>query len=127
MKLLRRPHTGALDAGWESQPTNLKNPLTRGFIGGVYDGRFLYLSPYPVGTQNVFYARYDTTLLLSDASAWDVVAGAALGIPATRSWGAVFDGQYVYYTSYAGLGTDGNVFARFKAYDTKIPVPPICR
>jgi len=127
VKLIRRPLNGALDAGWESQATNIKNPLTRGFIGGVFDGRFLYLSPYPVGTQNVIYTRYDTTIALADPAAWDVVAGAALGIPANRSWGAVFDGQYVYYTSYAALDNGGATFARFKAYDYKVPLPPTCR
>ncbi|MBX3230904.1 MAG: hypothetical protein KIT84_36205 [Labilithrix sp.] len=129
VKLLRRPHTGALDAGWESQPTNVKNPLTRGFIGGAYDGRFLYLAPYPVGTQNTIFTRFDTQGGLADPASWDIVVGAALAIPSTRYWGAVFDGQYVYYPAYAALGAEQQpTFVRFKAYDQKIPVPPAgCR
>lgn len=125
-RVFRRPLEGALDAGWEGQPTNGKNPLTRGFIGGVYDGRYIYFSPYPAPTTTVIFARYDTTLGFNDANAWDIAAGAAMGIPANRYWGAVFDGQYVYYSAYVGLGNEPPTFARFKAFDTKMPVPPAC-
>lgn len=126
-RILRKPLDGALDAGWEGQPTNTKNPLARGFIGGAWDGRYLYFAPYPAPTTTVIFERYDTTLGFTDSNSWDVAAGAALGIPANRYWGAAFDGQYVYYSSYSALGNEKTAFARFKAWDTPIAVPPICR
>jgi hypothetical protein len=126
-RILRKPVEGALDAGWESQPTNTKNPLARGNVGGTYDGRFVYFAPYPAPTTTVIFERYDTQGGFNDPNAWDVAAGAALGIPANRYWGAVFDGQYVYYSSYTPLGNEKAAFARFKAWDTPIAVPPACR
>lgn len=127
VQVLRKAIGGELDAGWERQPTNLKNPLARGFVGGTYDGRFVYFAPYPAPTTTAVFARYDTTLGFNDPNAWDIAAGAALGIPSNRYWGAMFDGQYVYYPSYTALGGEPSAFARFKAYDTKIAVPPTCR
>lgn len=126
VRVLRRPLDGALDAGWESQPTNAKNPLTRGFVGGAFDGRFVYFAPYPAPTTTSFFARFDTTLGFHDDGAWDIAAGAALGVPANRYWGAVFDGQYVYYSSFTALGNEVPAFARFKAYDAPIALPPVC-
>lgn len=127
VRVLRKPFAGNLDAGWESEPTNVKNPLTRGFLGGAWDGRYLYFAPYPTPTTTVIFSRYDTQGGFTDDAAWSVAAGAALGIPSNRFWGAVFDGQYVYYPSYVGLNAETPTFARFKAYDQKIAVPAQCR
>jgi hypothetical protein len=127
LHIARKPVEGSLDAGWEMQPTNVKNALARGYIGGTFDGRFLYFSPYPAPTTVVIFNRYDTTLAFDDPNAWDVAAGAALAIPGNRHWGAVFDGQYVYYPSYSAFSGEQPAFARFKAYDSKIAVPPVCR
>jgi hypothetical protein len=127
LHVMRKPIDGALDGGWEMQATNVKNALARGNVGGVFDGRFLYFAPYPAPTTTVIFTRYDTTLGFNDPAAWDIAAGAALALPGNRYWGAVFDGQYVYYPSYTPFSGEKPAFARFKAYDSKIPVPPICR
>lgn len=127
IRVFRKPLDGPLDAGWEGHPTNGKNPLTRGFLGGAYDGRWIYFAPYPAPTTTVIFARYDTTLGFDDTNAWEITAGAALGIPANRYWGAAFDGQYVYYAPYVGLGNEAPTFVRFKAFDTPTAVPPVCR
>ena len=123
VQILRRPFAGNLDAGWEAQPTNVKNPLTRGFVGGAFDGRYVYFAPYPTPSTTVIFSRYDTTLAFGDETAWTIAAGDALAIPSNRFWGAVFDGQYVYFPSNTPLNGETPTFARFKAYDTKIAVP----
>lgn len=126
-QVLRKPIGGDLDAGWERQPTNVKNPLARGFIGGAFDGRFVYFAPFPAPAPTSFFERYDTTLGFNDPNAWDVAPSASVGVPSNRYRGAIFDGQYVYYASNDARGGEPAAFARFKAYDTKIAVPPACR
>jgi hypothetical protein len=88
-----------------------------GYLGGQFDGRYVYLSPHMSGV--VF--RWDTTLPFNAASSWEAFNLTTLNPGASGFFGTAFDGQYVYFS--ANVGT---IMARFKARDrvgTLTPVP----
>jgi len=101
---------------WSVFHTATINPNAKGFWGGVFDGRFLYLAPY-TNTGNAsdgVVARYDTQG--SFTTAWDTFDTTAVNAGAQGFTGAIFDGHYVYFVPYvnASAAPDG-VVAR---YDT---------
>src|SRR5205814_2266100 len=76
--------------------------LTRGYVGGVFDGRYIYMSPYYNGTAfDGTVLRYDTQSGFTTSSSWHAyVAGATSGLNTKGYGGAVFDGRYVYFVPY---------------------------
>jgi hypothetical protein len=67
-----------------------------GFAGAVFDGRYIYFSPWYGST----VARFDTQGDFSDPAAWTQLDLAGLDATATRFSGGVFDGRYVYFVPY---------------------------
>ena len=70
-----------------------------GFVGGVFDGRYIYFSPWYGST----VARFDTQGDFADAAAWTQFDLSGLDATATRFSGGVFDGHYVYFVPYGDL------------------------
>ena len=68
-----------------------------GYYSGVFDGRYVYFSPYNNGTDyHGEVLRYDTEGAFDSASSWSVFdAEAAFGSGARAFVGAFFDGRYV--------------------------------
>jgi hypothetical protein len=92
-----------------------------GFIGGAFDGRYVYFSPNNDGT----VLRFDTTGSFGNAVSWSTFDTTTVDNDTGRFKGATFDGRYVYfvpeqyysYTDDAGSHSGyGGVLARF---DTK--------
>lgn len=83
------------------------------FLGGGFDGRYLYLVP---GSSSPFL-RYDTQAAFEAAGSWESVFLNRVAPDASRYSGATFDGQYV-YLSPGGFGPA----LRFDARDAA-PVP----
>jgi len=78
--------------------------LHDGYIGGVFDGRYVYFVPCYGGDEVL---RYDTSASFFNPAAW-VTANPAdygAGTPPLRYWGAVFDNDYLYFVPVA----DGEV------------------
>jgi hypothetical protein len=97
------------------------DPGAEGFVGAVFDGRYIYFAPNR--TQSALYeglvARYDTQAGLTDKSSWATFDT----LPAGPTWGAcdfkgaVFDGRYVYLVPNLLDGNGGHgLLAR---YDTQ--------
>jgi hypothetical protein len=84
----------------------------KGFFGGAFDGRYVYLAPYfngaaPLGK----VARYDTHAEFAVAAAWSSFDTARLVDAGAGGYsGALFDGRYVYFVPFAG-----SVVVRFDA------------
>jgi antitoxin component YwqK of YwqJK toxin-antitoxin module len=96
----------------------LNNVNYKGFLGAVFDGRYIYLVPYNNGAVDGFTARYDTQGAFTDAASWtgvDLTSLGTLGAKFKGFEGGVFDGRYVYYVPYSNGAIDGYV-AR---YDTQ--------
>jgi hypothetical protein len=103
---------------WATQDVAAFSGNAKGYLGGAFDTRYVYLAPYYNGTSyHGLVARYDTTQpwgVPGSYSYFDVstVNGAARGF-----YGAAFDGRYVYFIPHYNGAYDG-VVAR---YDTTQP------
>jgi hypothetical protein len=71
--------------------------LAEGFVGAVFDGRFVYFVPYMVlGQLNGLIVRFDTRLGFNDKGSWEAVDLGPQSTGRVGFAGGVFDGQYVY-------------------------------
>ena len=98
---------------------------TKGYLGSVFDGRYVYFSPQANATtrkngttRHGIVLRYDTHKPYSDEIAWNAYdAGETDGMSARGFYGAVFDGRYVYFIP----RTDGSTYhTRFLRYNTSL-------
>ena len=101
----------SFDNGWSVFDASTLDPDAVGFIGGVFDGRYVYFAPFGHST----VARYDTMGGFGCASAWQTYSTTALGT--SGFYGAAFDGENVYF-----VPVESGVVARFHAWDTAMPV-----
>ncbi len=100
------------DAGtWDWFDITAVNGNAKGFSGGAFDGRYLYLA-----ARGNLAARYDTMGAgFEQPASWSVYNLSAVKIPGGFD-GAVFDGRYVYFVPWA-LGTTAvGVVARFDVH-----------
>ncbi|MBU0640429.1 MAG: hypothetical protein KKB50_16315 [Planctomycetes bacterium] len=89
-----------------------------GYSYGVFDGRYVYFSPYHNGSSyHGEVLRYDTTGPFDEAASWITFDAGANGVGDDPDGypGAVFDGRYVYFVPLDnGSGPHGEVLR----YDT---------
>jgi len=93
-------------SAWTTFDVAQLTPNARGFGGGAFDGRYVYLVPeantgttMATGTQlvgNGLLVRYDTTQPFGTASSWRTFDLTNLAPTASWFFGAVFDGRYLY-------------------------------
>jgi len=102
--------------------TSIGVPSNAGFGGGVFDGRYIYLSP---ATGNILnpnsstIVRYDTTGSFNATGSYSTFNIRTIATGLTEYFGAVYDGRYVYFMPYLStLGTDSGSIMR---YDTTLP------
>ncbi len=102
-------------ASWRRRTTTAS-----AFIGGVFDGRYLYLVP----ALNGVVERIDTQAEFASAGASTTFALAPLDAPNHRYRGGVFDGRYVYLVPYgytSGLAGDPKIPGAVVRYDVQAP------
>ena len=89
-----------------------------GYIGGTFDGRYVYFAPYHNGTSNHGEVlRYDTAGSFDDVSSWSTFDAGAHGVGEKYGYaGAVFDGRYVYFV--ANCTSDTSHHGEVRRYDT---------
>ncbi len=89
-----------------------------GFLGAVFDGRYVYFVPSHNGTEHHGEVlRYDTNELFTDPCSWATYDPGANGVGTDPDgyYGAVFDGRHVYFVpNYDGSQHHGEVLR----YDT---------
>ena len=90
-----------------------------GYWGGTFDGRYVYFSPYYnfSVTYHGQVLRYDTTAGFTEPASWEAFDAGSNGVGDDPDgyWGAVYDGQYVYFAPYYN-GTDRS--GEMLRYDT---------
>ncbi|MEM9041320.1 MAG: FG-GAP-like repeat-containing protein, partial [Actinomycetota bacterium] len=91
-----------------------------GFIGGVFDGRYVYFVPYgdSSGQRHGEVLRYDTTASFTTVASWEAFDPGANGVGTDPDGfaGAHFDGRYLYFAPFA---SDGTVYSgEVMRYDT---------
>jgi hypothetical protein len=118
-----RYDTGALfgvAASWQSYDLAANVDATaHGFVGGAFDGRYVYLVPGPGGAAvNTRIARYDIHQPFGAKASWTTFDLATLNAGDNRYADAAFDGRYLYLVPVSSFGS-GSIVAR---YDTTLPV-----
>ncbi|MEK7211188.1 MAG: hypothetical protein AAB731_00985, partial [Patescibacteria group bacterium] len=88
-------------SSWSVYDTTAVNANSKGFAGGVFDGRYVYFVPYVKalgGGTNGQVTRYDTTGSFGSAGSWSVFDTAANVNANSKGFaGGTFDGRYVYF------------------------------
>lgn len=84
-------------ASWSMFDTSTVKSGTNGYVGGTFDGRYVYLVPF---YNNINYdgllTRYDTTMTFTTTTSWSTFDTTTVKPAAAGFVGAVFDGRYVY-------------------------------
>lgn len=94
------------------------NSNAKGYIGGVFDGRYIYFSPHNNGSSySGLVARYDTKDNFNSSSSWTFFDVSTINTNAKGFNGAVFDGRYVYLVPYYTGSAYSGLVAR---YDTTL-------
>ncbi len=89
----------------------------QGYVGGVFDGQFIYFAPHHNGNDmHGEVLRYDTAASFSEVSAWATYDPGANGVgdDPRGYWGAIYDGRYVYFVPYR----NSDYHAEVLRYDT---------
>lgn len=90
-------------ASWQSFDTSTVNARCKGFLGAVYDGRYVYYAPYYDGaSQDGLVPRFDTQATggFSDKTSWSTFDVATVNANAVGFYSMAFDGQYLYLGQY---------------------------
>jgi hypothetical protein len=95
-------------------PTSL-NPDAKGFFGGVFDGRYLYVLPNNNGSDNGLMLRYDTSATFTSPASWTVFDTTTVHSNARGFAGGAFDGRYLYLAPFDNDSARDGVVTR---YDT---------
>jgi hypothetical protein len=97
---------------WESFDVSAADPAAAGFVGGTFDGRYVYLAPGWSSYSKSLAVRFDSTGPFASASSYSTFNIQTLS---TSTWsesrsyrGASFDGKYVYFSP-----SSGDMIARF--------------
>jgi hypothetical protein len=108
-------------AAWATFTTTTADPAASGFVGGAFDGRYVYLVPYN-NASNAYHGvvtRYDTQAAFTAAGSWSTFDTTTVDAGAKGFYGAVFDGRYLYLVPWIrASGTYHGLVAR---YDTQAP------
>jgi hypothetical protein len=99
------------------------DPSVHGFLGAVFDGRYVYLVPGPggpVGPAFDVVLRYDSQASFTTAGSWSTFATTTVDGNAKDFSGAGFDGRYVYLVPSLAPGgaPSGQPRGFFTRYDT---------
>jgi len=104
---------GAYDA------SQTQGKYTKGYIGGVFDGRYVYFVPYMnnnYGYHGVFL-RYDTQASFFDKNSWSSFDASATDGKVCKGYqGGVFDGRYIYFAPHYNGAIRSGIVLR---YDTQ--------
>lgn len=108
-------------AAWSTYNIAAVDPNASGFMGGAFDGRYVYLCPirHPSSVYSGTVARYDTQGPFAAAPSWTTFDITQMNDTARGFTGMLFDGRYLYLVPRtAGLRNMHGLAVR---YDTKAP------
>jgi hypothetical protein len=94
-KIVRYDVSKSFDMGnsYTSFDLSTKNANAKNFVGAVFDGTYLYLSPGAFGVT----ARFQVAKPIDEGDAWDYFSVSTLCASCQAYEGAAFDGRYVYF------------------------------
>jgi hypothetical protein len=100
---------------WDTFDIKQSNATAGGFVGGAFDGRFVYFVPYggAKGLSGVV-TRYDTTQAsFGSVGSWQSFDLTTLNPNAQGYASAAFDGRYLYLSPNLSAGMPAHFVARF--------------
>jgi hypothetical protein len=95
---LRHDTQQAFNAGWNVFDMATINMGARGFIGSIFDGRFVYFVPTYNGSDNGLIVRYDSQSPFGQMGSWTSFDVSTKNAAAKKFEGGQFDGRYVYFS-----------------------------
>jgi hypothetical protein len=105
-------------AQFSSFDMSTRDNSAAGYLGAVFDGRYVYEVPYNSTTLSGIVARYDTDASFVSGSSWTFYDDTAVNAGAAGFVGGAFDTRYVYFVPHTK-----SVVARYdsqtSALDTK--------
>jgi hypothetical protein len=108
---------------WETFDVATVTATAKGFIGGAFDGRYVYFIPYNNGQPyDGVIARYDTHGTFGDSAAWETFDISTVNANARGFVTAAFDGRYLYLTPHYNavvVGTNPGYHGITARYDTQ--------
>jgi len=114
----------ASSSSWATFDISTVNAAAKGFRGGAFDGRYVYLVPGPglfieyTTNPNTFVSRYDSRSDFLNAASWSTfdlakVNPGATGLAGGAFAGAAFDGRYVYLVPFVNGTSAYSVVMRY--------------
>ncbi len=103
-------------SSWSTFDLATVNPAAKGFFGGTFDGRYVYMTNVQSGP---LLARLDTLAPFDVPASWSFLDVSMVVVGAPAFTGATFDGQYIYLTPYNSGADASGLVAR---YDPKGPL-----
>lgn len=100
---------------WETFDIGTISSTAKGYVGGAFDGRYVYYVPYNNGTYHGNIARFDTHGTFGSPSAWTTFDLTTVDPGAKGYIGATFDGRYIYL----GPHYNGAYHGKTVRYDTQ--------
>ena len=97
--------------------TTTVNSSSKGFIGAVFDGQYIYFVPNSNGAAFGQITRYDTAASFTSGSSYSVFDSTTVNSNSKGFSGAVFDGRYIYFVP----NSNGAIFGQVTRYDTTQP------
>jgi hypothetical protein len=116
---------GGFDAptSWTTFDMSTVNAGSKGFWGAVFDGRYVYYSPYYNNTaHHGLVTRYDTQAVggFSAPASWSTFNMQSVNMHLVGFLGAQFDGRYVYFAQYYdGAAQPPGYYGWIARYDTQ--------
>lgn len=104
-------------AAWERFDTAQVHAGSRGFIDGLFDGRYLYLVPFCRGQHHGQVTRYDTQGDFSDPASWSVFDTGTVHPNSKGFVSGCFDGRHIYFAPYQSDFT--TTHGQVTRYDTQ--------
>lgn len=124
-KVLRYNTKGDFKAkdSWSAyDASNISNLDTRGYVGAIFDRRYIYYIPYS-GENNIFHARflrYDTQGDFKTTTSWTAFdAGSIDGLNTKGYKFGAYDGKYLYFAPYNNNQSFSGIALRFDTTATK--------
>lgn len=109
----------AAATSWQTFDTTTVDPGAKGFCGGAFDGRYVYLVPGNDDQPDGILARYDTQAAFGAKASWSTFDVSATNAQAKGFVGAAFDGRFLFLPPFSAvLGTRGDLML---SYDTTTP------
>jgi hypothetical protein len=104
-------------SAWSFFDTSTVNIGSLGFIGGAFDGRYVYLVPH----SKTIVTRFDTTGDFVHSSSWstfDVSQIVPIDAGTAAFAGASFDGRFVYLVPDLAAGQSFGIVTRYDSWST---------